>query len=308
MLKDFLRIIANNNGHFNPGGEADPAPAAADPAPTGGEPTGEPTYNYPESLDKEYHGNPTLMKYVNKETGEFDQGQIMKALIHANKAIGAEKMLVPNKNFTPDQWKETFTKLGLPESVDKYSIENNVPEGTAVNEEFLNSFKKTAHEAGILPSQAQKLLDFYNTSVTEQNQMAQALADKATQEAVTNLKSEWGDAFQGKIQAASKALEQFATPEQVKELAQSGVLDSPLLTRVFAKIAESFNEDTFDSEATANFGMTPQELEDKIASFYEDGHPYMNRDHPQNAFYKEEYMRLINLRMKFKQQAQSATF
>ena len=78
-------------------------PATGEPAggipPANGEPAGEIKYNYPEGLDSSYHGNQTLLKYAD-DKGNFKQAEVYKALIHATSAIGADKMLVPNKNFT----------------------------------------------------------------------------------------------------------------------------------------------------------------------------------------------------------------
>ena len=147
----FLLLLNNNNGNFL--GTGEPEPGSGEPEPGAGD-----NYKYPESLDKEYHGNPTLLKYVNKETGEFDSANIMKALIHSSKAIGADKMLVPNNEFTDEQWKDHFKKSGLPE-LDKYEVANNVAEGVQTNEDMLKGFKAAAHEAGILPKQAQAVLD-----------------------------------------------------------------------------------------------------------------------------------------------------
>ena len=37
--------------------------------------------------------------------------------------IGQDKVAVPNKNSTEDQWNEVYDKLGRPESADKYSLD-----------------------------------------------------------------------------------------------------------------------------------------------------------------------------------------
>ena len=36
--------------------------------------------------------------------------------------IGQDKVAVPNKNSTEDQWNEVYSKLGRPETPDKYSL------------------------------------------------------------------------------------------------------------------------------------------------------------------------------------------
>ena len=293
LFRALMMILANNKGNFM--GEAPPADEAP---PAEGD-----NYKYPESLDKEYHGNPTLLKYVNKESGEFDSGNIMKALVHASKSIGADKMLRPNKDFTPDQWKQHHKDSGLPE-FEKYDVTNNVGEGISTNDELLAGFKKKAHEMGVLPSQAQGILDFFNTTTIEQAGVSQQAAKTAFEEGITNLRSEWGGAYESRVANSYKALEQFADTEEIAGLKAAGLLDSPVMAKVFDKIAKSFQEDTiFDDETQANHGTTPADLEDKIASFYKPDHAFMNSTHPQNAHYAKEMQRMMEMKVKFKAMA-----
>jgi hypothetical protein len=37
--------------------------------------------------------------------------------------IGQDKVVIPNKNSTEDQWNEVYDKLGRPESADKYTLD-----------------------------------------------------------------------------------------------------------------------------------------------------------------------------------------
>ena len=45
---------------------------------------------------------------------------LAKSYVNAQKMIGADKIIVPNKYAEENEWKDVFTKLGLPESPDKY--------------------------------------------------------------------------------------------------------------------------------------------------------------------------------------------
>ena len=64
---------------------------------------------------------------------------LAKSYVNAQKMIGADKIIVPNKYAEANEWQDVFTKLGLPESVDKYEISAK----EEVDQEFFDKFKQT---------------------------------------------------------------------------------------------------------------------------------------------------------------------
>ena len=54
-----------------------------------------------------------------------DVNQLAKGYVSAQRMVGADKMAIPTKNSTPDDWKEVYTKLGLPETPDNYGVNFN---------------------------------------------------------------------------------------------------------------------------------------------------------------------------------------
>ena len=50
---------------------------------------------------------------------------LAKSYINATRMIGQDKVAVPNENSTDDQWNEVYSKLGRPESADKYKLDAN---------------------------------------------------------------------------------------------------------------------------------------------------------------------------------------
>ena len=43
--------------------------------------------------------------------------------------IGADKVAIPGKYATDEDWSEVYNKLGRPETADLYNLEVNLPEG-----------------------------------------------------------------------------------------------------------------------------------------------------------------------------------
>src|SRR5690554_6452317 len=80
-----------------------------------------------------------------------DMESLLASYKSAQSMVGMDKIPIPGKHATDDDWKQVFGRLGLPESVDKYEMK--LPEG--VDADFVKAFKETAHKAGVLPKQAQ---------------------------------------------------------------------------------------------------------------------------------------------------------
>lgn len=314
FLKMLWLIMANQNGNFNFGGGqgdggndgnsgdgGDGGSGGSGQGDGGSGQTGGGAgieYKYPETLDKEYHGNPSLLKFAN-EKGEFDFGKMAKSYINIEKHMGKDKIVKPNENFTEDQWKETFRALGVPEDLNDYKIENNLPEGVKGNDDFVNAFKKQAHEVGILPKQAQKILDFYNNQVVSRMEENQQQTQAYLDEQKSMLTKEWGDAFDKQLDRASQAAKALLDEDSMKEIENMGLWQNATFAKLMAKVADGMDDDKFDSNVKGTFGLSPAEVDAKINEIYNKPE-FQNKMHPQNAHYKKEYMKLMDLKVKYK--------
>ena len=87
-----------------------------------------------------------------------DIESLAKGYVHAQRLVGADKIPVPNKFATEEDWNKVYEKLGRPKSADEYKF--NLPEDKTVDEAALKSFAEQAHKLGLLPGQADGLLNF----------------------------------------------------------------------------------------------------------------------------------------------------
>ena len=85
---------------------------------------------------------------------------LAKSYIHAQKMIGSDKIPVPNKYATDEDWQAVYNKLGRPETPDAYEF--NLKDNSNIDENALKGFKETAHKNGLLPKQAEAIMNFYN--------------------------------------------------------------------------------------------------------------------------------------------------
>ena len=78
--------------------------------------------------------------------------------------ICKDKVAVPNKNSTDDQWNEVYDKLGRPESADKYSL-NAKSDVVPIDDNAIKQFAENAHQLGLNNKQAQGILEFYKNNM-----------------------------------------------------------------------------------------------------------------------------------------------
>ena len=87
-----------------------------------------------------------------------DVPTLAKTMIHAQSMVGAEKIPVPGKWATDDDWNQVYAKLGRPEAADMYEFETGEVE---LDQDFVNTFREVAHKAGLSNRQAQELAGWY---------------------------------------------------------------------------------------------------------------------------------------------------
>ena len=108
--------------------------------------------NFQDLIPEEYKGEKSLANFK-------DMNDFVKSYLSAQKIVGADKIPVPNKFATEDDWKAVFNKLGAPEKPEDYKY--NFKEGE-VDKDLLSNFNQQAHKLGLLPQQAESLIKFYN--------------------------------------------------------------------------------------------------------------------------------------------------
>lgn len=110
-----------------------------------------------EAISEEFRNDPNIEKFT-----EIDA--LAKSYINATQMIGKDKVAVPNKNSTEDQWNEVYDKLGRPESADKYSL-NAKSEVVPIDDNAIKQFAENAHQLGLNNKQAQGILEFYKNNM-----------------------------------------------------------------------------------------------------------------------------------------------
>ena len=229
-----------------------------------------------------------------------DVGALAKSYVHAQSMIGADKVAIPGKHATNDDWLEVYNRLGRPEAPDYYELTS--PEGVEVDPAMTDWYKQTAHEVGLNPQQAAKLYEAYNNFAMQAEQ-ANAIDPEAYQQEVEmQLRQEYGQAFEDRLQQGMGVMTQFGNPEMLEvEMADGTRLgDNPDFIRLMgdlgAFIQQRMGEDTLEGVKTSG-GMTPDAAMDKVAELRAQGSPYWDARHPEHHHYVQrvnKYMEMIH--------------
>jgi hypothetical protein len=226
-----------------------------------------------------------------------DAGQLAKSYIHAQRMVGADKMPVPTKNFTDDDWKETFTKLGVPSSPEKYDVQYNLQEGA--NDQPVKDFISHAHTLGLLPQQLQGVLDYYGN--LEQTSLDNAQKDQELNRVnnETALRKEFGLAYDKKLNQANDVFKNFFAEELAEVKLQDGtsIGNHPGFIKALATMSEKFSEDTISAgQESAGGLLTPQEAQKEVSKIMGDiNHPYWIKEHPNHDAAVKEVADLNNM-------------
>lgn len=286
-----FRILMDKTGDNPPAGGPPPPTLTPPTPPPATPPATPPPTDWRAALPEDIRGDESL-KVIH------DVPSLAKSFINAQKLIGADKVVIPSKHATDEDWRQVYHKLGLPTSLDGYEVKLDEK---AVSPEFATSYKETAHKLGIFPKQAQALADWFK----EQNAaMGTKVQENIKQEQIAGFKKlqeKWGKAFETKLNKAEYVLQQAGVPEAIQYFKDSGLNSDPRLVEFLASIGDKFlTEDHIPNTRTPNGGMgalTPNEAESKINSILADPkHPYYDSTHPGHKGAVAEMTQLFQMR------------
>lgn len=235
----------------------------------------------PEDLRQE----PSLRSFTNP-------ADLAKSYVHAQRMIGADKIPLPGKSATDDEWRAIYQKLGAPDDPQKYELST---ETKVLDENAIGEFRNAAFEAGLNNRQADTVAKFMDSTL----QTAQAKFEQQSEElrygGEQELRKEWGQAFDQRVELAYKAavdtLGDANLLDEIK-LADGRMLgDHPAIVRMFAKIAEQIGEDNLIGDTT-EMVMTPNEASQRISEMTRRDSPYWDKMHPEHDKYVQEVLRL----------------
>ena len=203
----------------------------------------------------------------------------VKSYLHSQKLVGADKIAIPNKYSTDEDWKKVYKQLGTPETGEGYKYK--LPEDHKIEDDTLKSFSNEAAKLGLLPNQANGVMNYYN-EIIKQGLSDQAAQQKTAQdEAVVELRKEFGASYQKEIQSAKNLVHATLGKEFIdNSLLQDGTRlgDNPTVIKAFAKLANKLSEDDIVKGDVPSY-LTTSEINKQISALQQPGSAYWDKRH-----------------------------
>ena len=254
--------------------------------------TSEPTTEQPKEVDfqslipEAYKEEKSLQNFSNMD-------DFVKSYLHSQKLVGSEKISVPNKYATDDDWKDVYKKLGTPENADGYKYD--LPEDHRIEDDTLKSFSNEAVKLGLLPHQAQGIMKYYNDVINKGVDDQTAQMKVSQEESEKELRKEYGATFDRQIQSAKNLAhstlgKEFVTDTLLQDGSRLG--DNPQVIKAFVNLANKLSEDTMVKGDQVPY-LTVPEINKQIASLQQPGSAYWDKKNPSHLDAVAEVQTLI---------------
>ena len=243
--------------------------------------------NFQDLIPEEYRGEKSLSNFK-------DMNDFVKSYLSAQKIVGADKIPVPNKFATEDDWKAVFTKLGAPEKPEDYKY--SFKEGE-LDKDLVASFNVEAHRLGLLPQQAESLIKYYNDFAEGNAIQNEEKAAETRLHTENELKREFGPQYTKRLDQAKRLASSTLGNDFLENtlLADGSRLGDNLnVVKAFSNLAEKLSEDEVVKGDSSSY-MTANEIEKEINSLTEEGSPYWIKTHPNHQKAVQEVFKLREL-------------
>ena len=231
--------------------------------------------NFKELIPEKYKEEKALQNFTSID-------DFVKSYLSAQRLVGANKVAIPNKMATDEDWEEVYSKLGRPAKPEDYKYSFGEEE---IDQNALKSFNETAHRIGLLPKQAERIIKFYNEMNTQAEVDNQKMFEAKQTEAMADLKKEFGPTYTKRLDQAKKlAVETLGNDMLNNTILKDGsrLGDSVEVIKAFSMLADKLSEDVIIKGEGTGY-QTASEIEKEISELTEDGSPYWNKTHPNHA-------------------------
>lgn len=256
---------------------------------------------WPEGLEDTYRNEPVLKPYVDTE-GKFNINGALKSLVHAQKNIGRDRVLIPGSEAPREDWVAFHEKaFGYSQDPEEYQVEYDMEsEDNALEPEFVQSFVDHAHASMYPATLVSDVLEYMNEQVDLSLQTQEEAGEQYTEDAIAELRDEWGGAFEKKMLQAKHVIDTYGDEQFVDYVNASELKNDVQLARFLAGMGEAlFGEDSFHGNNIGAMAgqLAPDEAQLEINNIYGDSeHPYHQKGHPQHEDAQAHMLKLFSMK------------
>ena len=166
-----------------------------------------------------------------------------------------------------EAWNAFYSRLGRPENAAGYELQ--VPEGD--DGAFAKMAAEWMHEAGLTPAQAKLLAGKNNEYLAQQIQAAQDQAAIESDRQMSELKTEWGQAFEQNTEIARRAAKQFGLTDEMLSGIEDAIGTKQLMV-LFNNIGQGLGEHKAQGigAGDSSFKLSPAAAQERIKQLQND--------------------------------------
>ena len=240
--------------------------------------------NFKDLIPENFREEKALDNFNNME-------DFVKSYLHAQKLVGADKIPVPNKHATEEDWNEVFKRLGAPSDPNDYKYDFKDQE---MDSEAVQEFNKTAHRLGLLPKQAEGLIKFYNEMNVNNAASQEEAAAQSQMNVEAELKKEFGPQFNKRLDQAKRLAvnslgQDFLENTYLKDGSRLG--DNLQVIKAFSDLADKLSEDPIIQGDGSSY-MTAKDIEKEINDLTQEGSAYWDKTHINHQKSVDEVLKL----------------
>jgi hypothetical protein len=176
--------------------------------------------------------------------------------------LSSNKFSIPKAD-DAEAWKKLDAKLGCPETIEGYDIQDIAD----IDKPFIDAFKEAALDAGMRPSQFQKMYDCYKDRQEKLTEAFNAQVEKDKDD----VRAEWGNDYSMNEEIMKRGLRLFELPEELLsniEMAISTKEFMKLGKRIGALVSEDAAKGLGGGESMSQ-EMTTEDFINEILKKYE---------------------------------------
>ena len=240
--------------------------------------------NFKDLIPENFREEKSLENFNNME-------DFVKSYLHAQKLVGADKIPVPNKHATEEDWNEVFKRLGAPSDPNDYKYDFKDQE---MDQGQVQEFNKTAHRLGLLPKQAEGLIKLYNEMNVNNAASQEEAAAQAQMNVEAELKKEFGPQYNKRLDQAKRLAvnslgQDFLENTYLKDGSRLG--DNLNVIKAFSDLADKLSEDPIIQGDGTSY-MTAKDIEKEITELTQEGSAYWDKNHINHQKAVDEVLKL----------------
>lgn len=205
---------------------------------------------------------------------------VFKSLGSAERMVGKNKVGIPDKNSTPEDWTEFHKAVGRLDKPEGYKFEKgpDIPDDLWP-EEITGAMQQAAFEAGANERQLEVFNKAFNEFLKAQITKSQTDKQLAYDEEVGKLKGDWSGAYDANIHLGNIALEKGTDGDpELKERIKTKYGPDPDFARIMKNLGAPYKESSIP-EAGETSLVTTSQIDEQMAEM-RGGDAYKNKMNP----------------------------